>query len=127
MSYSLKGTLRAGLALGGAFLLFAALPTSSYAANGDFQYLRADSSQQDVISDPPNESCRTISGGAVNATNRTNAVATVYKNASCTLANRIKVLNPNGGMWDSGTTLVVAQRVCFTATPPPTSPQSPCQ
>ncbi|MGW2602496.1 hypothetical protein [Streptomyces klenkii] len=85
-----------------------------------------DTHQNDAISDPPNDLCRTIPGNAINATNRTTAFAIVYKNTSCTRANRIQVLEKSGGMWDSGSTLVVAERVCFTAARP-TPAQLACE
>ncbi|MFI0912468.1 hypothetical protein [Streptomyces abikoensis] len=112
-------TLRTSLAIGGAVMMLVAIPTSSSAATGQLQYLRADNNVQDVLDDPPSDSCRPIPGGAVNATNRTDSFATLYKNSVCDAAHAIKKLSHNGGsgaQWDSGTTLVVADRVVFTAT-----------
>ncbi len=107
-------THRMTLAVGGAIAVLAAIPMSSWAAAGDLQYLRADNGQQDAISNPANDTCDPVPGGAVNATNRTDATATLYTNAVCDDSRQLVVLLP-GESWDSGAALQVAQTVKFTS------------
>lgn len=101
------------LAVGAAFVALASVPANSWAATGDLQYLRADDNQQDVISNPPNDTCRPVPGGAVNATNRTDSAVTLYSNAACDDSRQLVVLQP-GESWDSGASLRVVLAMKFT-------------
>ncbi|MBP2049902.1 hypothetical protein J2Z21_002838 [Streptomyces griseochromogenes] len=99
-----------GLALGATLLLLGCLTFSAQAAPGEFEYLRADNNKPDTISDP-SLGCRSIPGGAANASNRTSFTATVYTSLGCG-AGKIKDIAPNGGTWN-GAPLTVAGSVKF--------------
>lgn len=101
---------RTGLTLGAALLLLGALAFSAQAAPGEFEYLRADNNTPDTISDPA-AGCKSIPGGAANASNRTSFTATVYTSLGCG-SGKIKEIAPNGGTWN-GAPLTVAQSVKF--------------
>ncbi|MEU4211063.1 hypothetical protein AB0F13_13885 [Streptomyces sp. NPDC026206] len=101
---------RAGSVVGAALLLFGSMALSAQAAPGEFEYLRADTNRPETISDP-SAGCRSIPGGALNASNRTSFVATVYTSLGCG-AGKIKEIPANGGTW-AGAPLTVAGSVKF--------------
>ncbi|MFF5720942.1 hypothetical protein [Streptomyces buecherae] len=106
------GAARSALVLTMASLLFGTMTLSAHAARGEFEYLRADNNTPDTISDPPN-GCRTLNGGAANASNRTDTVATVYRFSDCRDSGRIATVPARGGTWNGVPTLTVAHGVRF--------------
>ncbi|MFH8795953.1 hypothetical protein [Streptomyces sp. NPDC017941] len=111
MSQTSARIRQTGLAVGAALLLFGSLGFSPQAAApGEFEYLRADNNRPDTISDP-SAGCKSIPGGAANASNRTAFTATVYKSPGCG-SGKIQDIDPNGGTWN-GVPLTVAQSVRF--------------
>ncbi|MBB5939686.1 hypothetical protein [Streptomyces zagrosensis] len=103
---------RSALVSAMASLLLGSMSLSAQAATGEFEYLRADNNRPDTISDPPN-GCRAISGGAANASNRTDTVATVNRFADCRPSGAIATVAARGGTWDGVPTFTVAQGVRF--------------
>ncbi|WP_030559980.1 hypothetical protein [Streptomyces aureocirculatus] len=110
MSQTSTRIRRTGLAVGAALLLFGSMAFSPQAAPGEFEYLRADNNRPDTISDP-SAGCKSIPGGAANASNRTGFTATVYKSLGCG-SGKIQDIDANGGTWN-GAPLTVAQSVKF--------------
>ncbi|MEU5421386.1 hypothetical protein ACFY1P_27720 [Streptomyces sp. NPDC001407] len=88
---------KAALAAGGALLLLAAVPVNAHAAGGDFSYIRFDTGTLDALSNPPNDRCLPIPGGAAHAANDTDATAFVYADGACT---QLLAIVGTGGSWD---------------------------
>ncbi|MEV4872096.1 hypothetical protein [Streptomyces syringium] len=100
--------------MAGMTLLFCAMSPSAQAASGAFEYTRADRQGNVTFEDPAN-ACRTLStgNGAINVSNRTDTVATLYKFDDCRAEGEIATVAARGGTWPSGPTLVVAHAVKF--------------
>ncbi|MEV6672247.1 hypothetical protein [Streptomyces sp. NPDC051162] len=88
---------RAALAAGGALLLLVAVPANARAASGTFTYMRFDTGTLDGLSDPPNDRCLPLDGGASHASNDTDATAFVYADGACT---QLLAIVGTGGSWD---------------------------
>jgi hypothetical protein len=102
---------RFGIMLAVATALLGAVPADAQAAAGDFQYRKADGNW-DALSDPPNDSCRWLSGGAQSVVNRTDTTATLYTDVVCSDARKLATVT-SGGSWDTGGSLRTAQTVKF--------------
>ncbi|MGW2597141.1 hypothetical protein [Streptomyces klenkii] len=73
---------RAALVVGTAAVLVTGLATSSQAATGTFTYTTG-SGVEFELNNPPDDLCFTLNGGATGATNGTDRIATLYRDASC--------------------------------------------
>ncbi|GAA0413149.1 hypothetical protein [Streptomyces luteireticuli] len=74
---------RAALVIGTAAVLVTGLATSSQAATGTFTYTTG-SGVEFELNNPVDNACFTLNeGGATGATNGTNRIATLYRDASC--------------------------------------------
>ncbi|MFD9797011.1 hypothetical protein ACFWXK_39405 [Streptomyces sp. NPDC059070] len=96
--------LRTSLAaFGGALLLTLSVPTSSYAATGDFLY-KTGAGAEALLADPQNGVCLNLDGAteenpAHSPTNFTNATATVFLDSDCN-GDTYYVMNPGKKLGD---------------------------
>lgn len=81
----LERLARTALIMGAAAVLVAAPATGAQAATGTLFYNRADTGARDGITDPPNDECLPLNGGAGIVDNRTNAIASLFRDDNCTI------------------------------------------
>jgi hypothetical protein len=68
-------------------------------AEGNFPYVRFDTGASDTLTNPPNDTCIPLPGGATHASNDTDATAFVYTDDSCTTQSPERV--GVGATWDA--------------------------
>ncbi|GAA0336305.1 hypothetical protein [Streptomyces blastmyceticus] len=74
---------RVGLTIGAAAALVTGLTANAQAASGTLFYTRADTGFKEPITDPDNDDCLPLDGGALLVDNETDAIATVFRDDSC--------------------------------------------
>ncbi|MGW1867610.1 hypothetical protein ACWCPS_18825 [Streptomyces mauvecolor] len=85
MTYRIKRLARIVLITGAAAVLVTGPATSAQAASGTLFFNRADTGARDAITNPPNNDCRLLDGGAGIVDNRTNAIAFLYRDENCSV------------------------------------------
>jgi hypothetical protein len=80
-------------------------------ADGNFPYTRFDTGAPDELTNPPNDRCIPLPGGATHAGNDTDATAVVYADDSCTQPLELVGV---GATWDAtGPPVLPARGVRF--------------
>ncbi|MEU2872387.1 hypothetical protein ABZ769_24765 [Streptomyces olivoreticuli] len=99
------------LTIGAATALVTGLTTNAQAATGTLFYTRADTGFKEPITDPDNDSCLPLDGGAILVDNETDAIATVFRDESCS-APQASLRHGETGAFGGAT---VPHSVIFTA------------
>ncbi|MFJ9820599.1 hypothetical protein ACIRU3_36085 [Streptomyces sp. NPDC101151] len=94
---------RVTVVAGSAIMLVAGVSTSAQAATGKFSYTRADTGFRSSTTNPPDDLCIPLEGGAGTADNLTDTPAILFRDEECNVPQ--DTLQPNEGGAYGGATV----------------------